>query len=82
MNYKEQAAHIIELIRKSQGSKKPHPVDFASAGVCVDLIIEAIQTTTGHCTLRKLDAQEVGHDIKYWKKVKNEILKQTPWANK
>lgn len=43
--------------------------------VAVDEIIEAIETTIGHCQLRRLDQQEVEMDIDYWNKVKTEIDK-------
>jgi len=43
------------------------------ATTCVDEIIEALRITTGHCTLRKLDEQEVNSDIRYWEGVKKEI---------
>lgn len=43
--------------------------------IAVDEIIKALEITTGHCTLRKLDAQEVYHDLQYYKQVKSEIEK-------
>lgn len=43
----------------------------------VEMILEAIKTTTGHLTLRALDVQEVHSDIKYWESVKIEIDKIT-----
>jgi len=39
----------------------------------VNEIISALETTTGHCDLRKLDAQEVQSDFNYWNHVKKEI---------
>ena len=43
--------------------------------MAVDEIIEAIETTTGHCELRHLDAAEVKSDIAYWERVQQEIKK-------
>jgi len=45
------------------------------AVILVEEIISAIETTTGHCTLRKLDYQEVQQDFQYWNRVKEEIQK-------
>ena len=45
------------------------------AVITVDEIIEALEITTGHCDLRKLDAQEVQSDFKFWQEVKQEINK-------
>ena len=43
--------------------------------ISVNEIIEAIKTTTGHCTLSSLDYHECMDDIKYWKEVIKEIDK-------
>jgi len=43
------------------------------ATTCVDEIINALNITTGHCTLKKLDHQEVISDLRYWEGVKKEI---------
>jgi hypothetical protein len=40
------------------------------AGISIDETIDAIKTTTGHCTLRLLDRQEVASDISYYEKAK------------
>ena len=45
------------------------------AKIAVETVIEAIQTTTGHCTLRKLDRQEVDSDLNFWNEVLKEIKK-------
>ena len=45
------------------------------AAKSVDNIIDALKTTTGHCELRSLDAQEVHSDFEFWKQVKQEIEK-------
>ena len=37
--------------------------------IAVYTTMDALRTTTGHCTLRKLDAQEVYHDLQYWQEV-------------
>ena len=41
--------------------------------MAVEQIIEAIETTTGHCDLRHLDLAEVKSDIQYWERVQKEI---------
>ena len=43
------------------------------ANVVVDEIIEALKITTGHCDLRRIDANEVVKDFQFWKEVKQEI---------
>lgn len=43
------------------------------ATICVNEIIEALKTTTGHCTLSLLDRQEVQSDFEYWDDVLEEI---------
>jgi len=40
---------------------------------CVEQIIDALKTTTGHCELRTLDRQEVQSDFSFWYEVKLEI---------
>lgn len=39
----------------------------------VDEIIEAIETTTGHCELCRLDQHEVENDFAFWHRVKAQI---------
>lgn len=41
--------------------------------LAVDEIIEALETTTGHCELRLLDRQEVQSDFDFWNGVKDEL---------
>lgn len=43
-------------------------------------IIKALEITTGHCELRRLDEQEVSRDLQYWNDVitEIEILKPMP----
>ncbi len=43
--------------------------------IMVDEIVNALNNTTGHCELRKVDLQEVQSDIDFWGKVKHEIEK-------
>lgn len=45
------------------------------ASLCVDEIIKALKTTTGHLTLKRLDEHEVEKDFDFWKDVKKEIEK-------
>jgi len=45
------------------------------AKIAAEKIIEAIETTTSHCDLRKLDRQEVQSDIEFWNEVLKEIEK-------
>ena len=40
---------------------------------CVNEIIKALKTTTGHCTLSLLDRQEIQSDFDYWERVRAEI---------
>lgn len=47
-----------------------------SAIFCVKQIINAIKITTGHCELRRLDAQEVHSDIQYWNNILDELEEQ------
>ena len=72
----------IELVERMQGFY--HSFMYGSceidreqakrtALICVDEIIEALKITTGHCTLRLLDRQEVQSDFEYWQEVKQEI---------
>lgn len=42
--------------------------------IAVDQIVESLKTTTGHCTLKLIDRQEVEGDFKYWNQVKEAIL--------
>lgn len=41
--------------------------------ICVEEIVKALETTTGHCELRRLDQQEVQSDFAFWEQVKTEI---------
>ena len=41
--------------------------------ICVNEIIKALKTTTGHCTLSLLDRQEIQSDFDYWERVRAEI---------
>lgn len=41
--------------------------------ICVNEIIKALKTTTGHCTLSLLDRQETQSDFDYWERVRAEI---------
>jgi len=39
----------------------------------VEEVVKALEITTGHCELRRLDQHEVNNDFEYWQKVKTEI---------
>ncbi len=56
---------------------QPEPTNHAklAAIVAVDEIVKSINTTTGHCELSWLDAQEVQSDLHYWYDVKKELEK-------
>lgn len=41
--------------------------------ICVEEIVNALEITTGHCELNKIDQQEIEMDFDFWKKVKTEI---------
>ncbi len=86
MNHQEKAIELLEKYRPliptwDYYNDTPRYPDHIKedkkrcALIVVDEIIEALETTTGHCTLRKLDYQEVQHDFEYWQRVKQEIQK-------
>ena len=86
MNHQDKAKQLVEKFGVYMNSNGPGATmdDLTGADmhdakecatICVDQIIEAIKITTGHCTLRRLEEQEVEMDFDYWDRVKQEIQK-------
>lgn len=67
------AQQAKELVKKFWESTASIDVSKKCAIVCVETLLEAIKITTGHCTLRSLDFQEVQMDLNYWEGVIAEI---------
>jgi hypothetical protein len=82
MNYSEKAKQLFESFYCQVGGDVFYSRNrcraVSQAIICVDEIVESLRITTGHCTLRLLDRQEVQSDFDYWDRVKKElkILKQ------
>lgn len=73
MNIKDKAKYIISNVLEKQGKHLFNELDKALCLYIIDEIIESLKITTGHCSLNRLDEQEVNSDLNYWYKVKQAI---------
>ncbi len=70
MTPKEKAQELYDKFQAHSESFHEQEHTKECVRIAIDEIISALNITTGHCTLRKLDRQEVEMDISYWESVK------------
>lgn len=69
----QKAKELVESFLNHQRGEENIALAQLAAKECVKQIIEALKVTTGHCTLRRLDYQEVQMDFEFWEKVHSHI---------
>ena len=73
MKTREKAIELYNKFRNENSVMTANIRAKKQAIICVNEIIKALKTTTGHCTLSLLDRQEVQSDFEYWDDVLEEI---------
>ncbi len=76
MNTSEKAKMLIKkFANHSMGDSIESNLNSAKncALIAVEEITSALNITTGHCELRRIDQQEVENDLAYWEQVEIEI---------
>lgn len=73
MNPKEKAQELYAKFQCHSESFHEEEHTKGCVHIAIDEIISALNITTGHCTLRKLDQQEVEMDISYWESVRSAL---------
>ena len=73
MKTREKAIELYNKFRNENSVMTANIRAKKQAIICVNEIIKALKTTTGHCTLKLLDRQEVQNDFEYWDDVLEEI---------
>ena len=81
MNQKQKAKELVNKIYQPMGylaglnMNSKQMCDWASDRAIEEVseIVEALNITTSHCELRRIDQQEVQSDFAFWDGVKTEI---------
>lgn len=73
MTPKEKAQELYDAFQQHSESFHEEEHTKECVKIAIFEIINSIKITTGHCTLRKLDQQEVEMDISYWESVRSAL---------